>query len=283
METAIVLGTFDGLHKGHRAVIEKAQGFYTVAVTFGVPPKAFFGSNRELLMTLSDKAQALKALGISEVLTLDFSKVFAMSAEDFFQFLKNKYSPSLIACGFNYRFGSGASGDPDMLRALCEESGIEFRCAEKVGEEIAVSSSELRSMVAAGDVKKANEQIFGGFKFTSPVIHGNSRGKSFGFPTINQQFPDELVKPRFGVYKSRVIIGGKEYESITNIGVRPTFKTDFVGCETFIKDFEGDIYGEEVTLKFLEFIRDEEKFSTAEALIAAVKSDIKSVLGIEIK
>lgn len=278
METAIVLGTFDGLHKGHRAVISKAEGFYTVAVTFDTPPKAFFTGTSELLMTPSDKIKGLKALGVSEVLTLDFSRVFDISYEDFFFMLKDKYSPSLIACGFNYRFGRGAAGDINSLSALCKKNGIEFKCAESVGGETPVSSSALRRMIAEGDIKVANEQIFGGFGFTSPVLHGDARGRSLGFPTINQKFPERIVKPKFGVYKSRVIINEKEYESITNIGIRPTFETDFVGCETFIKDFNADIYDVNVTLKLVDFIRKEEKFSTVEALRAAVMNDIRLIM-----
>lgn len=283
MKTALVLGTFDGLHEGHRAVLEKTKGFYTVAVTFDIPPKAFFGASGELLMLPSDKHEGLKKLGVSEILTLDFSRVFNMSPEDFFEFLKQKYSPSLIACGFNYRFGKSAGGDKDMLQSLCSKNNIDFRCADSVGEEEPISSSKLRLMVLSGDVKTANKQIFEGFGFTAEVLHGNSRGKLFGFPTINQKFPDELVKPEFGVYKSKVIIDGEEYDSITNVGIRPTYETDFMGCETFIKDFNADIYGKDVTLKLLEFLRKEEKFSRAEDLISAVKADIKRALDLNIE
>ena len=283
MRTAIVLGTFDGLHKGHRAVIDKAEGFYTVAVTFDTPPKAFFTGTGELLMTHSDKIKGLKALGVNEVLTLDFSRVFDISYEDFFYMLKDKYSPALIACGFNYRFGRGAAGDINSLSALCKQNGIEFKYAESVGGELPVSSSALRQMIAEGDVKSANGQIFGGFGFTAPVLHGDARGRGLGFPTINQRFPEKLVKPKFGVYKSRVTVNGKEYDAITNIGVRPTFETDFVGCETFIKDFNEDIYDVNVTLKLVDFMREEEKFSTVEALRAAVINDIRTGLGLIIE
>ncbi len=282
MKTAIVLGTFDGLHKGHRAVLAQTKGYYTVAVTFDIPPKAFFGGGRELLMTPEDKSAGLKALGVDEILTLDFNRTFDMSADSFFELLNKKYAPALMACGFNYRFGAGAKGDTELLSEMCRQNGIELKCAESVGENEPVSSSKLRIMVASGEVERANEQILGGFGFTAAVLHGDARGKSLGFPTINQQFPTELVKPKFGVYKSKVIIDEKEYDSITNIGVRPTYKTDFIGCETYIKDFERDIYGKEVTLKFIKFIREEEKFSTAEALISVVKADIKSVLGVDI-
>ena len=282
MKTAIVLGTFDGLHKGHRAVIDKARGFYTVAVTFDIPPKVSLGVPTELLMLPQDKADGLKKLGVSEIHALNFSEMANFSPEDFFYYIKDKFSPSLIACGFNYRFGKDAVGNAKTLKNLCDKNGIEFRCAESVGGEKPISSSELRAMIAAGNVAGANKQIFGGFGFTGQVIHGNSRGKSFGFPTANQAFPRSLVKPLFGVYKSKVIIDGAEYASITNIGVRPTYKTDFIGCETFIKDFSGDIYSKKITLKFIGFVRAEKKFSSCEELIKAVKEDIKTVLKTQI-
>lgn len=283
MKTAIVLGTFDGLHKGHRAVIENARGFYTVAVTFSMPPKVYFGAPPELLMLPEDKEAGLKSLGVGEIHTLDFGKTVNISPEDFFYYIKEKFSPALISCGFNYRFGKGAAGDVNTLKSLCEKNGVDFKCAQSVGGENPVSSSALRAMIAAGDIAKANEQIFGGFGFTGKVIHGDARGTVFGFPTANQIFPEQLVKPLFGVYKSKIIIDGEEYDGITNIGVRPTYKTDFTGCETFIKDFHGDIYLKPATLKFTDFVRTEKKFPTREALITAVKADIKAVLGTEIQ
>ncbi|MBR5923103.1 MAG: hypothetical protein IKZ59_04840 [Clostridia bacterium] len=282
METAIVLGTFDGLHAGHRAVIGAAEGYYTVAITFALPPKAFLGGSSELLMLPEDKEQGLRKLGVSEIMTLDFKAVSNLSEEEFFGFIKKKYSPALIACGFNYRFGKGAKGDAQTLMALCNENKIAFRCIQSVGGDDPVSSSALRAMIANGEVDKANSQIFGGFGFTAPVLHGDSRGKIFGFPTANQEFPEKLVKPKFGVYKSKIIIDGIEYESITNLGVRPTYMTDFIGAETYIAGFDGEIYGKPATLKLLEFVRCEEKFSSCEALESAVKADIKSVLGIEL-
>ena len=241
MKTAIVLGTFDGLHGGHRAVIGLASGYHTVAVTFGIPPKAFYDKNPKLLMMPEDKAAGLKALGVDEIFTLDFLKVENKTPQEFLFWLKDTFSPALIACGFNYRFGKGALGDTDTLSVFCKQNGIDFKCASKVGDENAVSSSTLRYLIENGDVAAANGQIFGGFGFTSRVLHGDSRGKVFGFPTANQAFPENMVCPKFGVYESRITVAGKEYNAITNIGIRPTFKTDFIGCETFIKDFNGEI------------------------------------------
>ncbi|MBO4733186.1 MAG: hypothetical protein J5662_01790 [Clostridia bacterium] len=282
MQTAIVLGTFDGLHKGHRAVIEKARGYYTVAVTFNIPPKAFSGTKSKLLIMPEDKAKGLSQLGVSEIYSLDFAKVANVSPEDFFSGITEKFSPSLIACGFNYRFGRGAAGDTATLAALCKEKGIRLCVADSVGGDKPISSSMLRTLIESGDIAAANTQIYGGFGFSSLVLHGNARGKAFGFPTVNQAFPDCLAVPKFGVYQSKIIIDEKEYESITDLGVRPTYKTDFIGCETYVKGLNNDIYGKKVTLKLIRFIRPEKKFEGKEELESAVKTDIKSVLGVEI-
>ena len=126
-----------------------------------------------------------------------------------------------------------------MIADFSQKNGIIFKCAGKVGEGEAISSSSIRSLIENGDIEAANRRIYGGFGFTASVLHGDARGTDFGFPTANQRFPEKLVRPMFGVYESRIIIDGTEYAAITNVGVRPTYKTDFIGCETFIKDFCG--------------------------------------------
>ena len=282
MRTAVVLGTFDGLHKGHRSVIGMAKGFYTVAVTFSIPPKFFLGGENRLLMTPEDKAAGLKELGVDEICTLDFGEVCNIPPKDFFESLLKKFSPSLIVCGFNYRFGKGACGDTALLDKLCEENNVELKVAGSVGGDSPVSSSAIRKMIAEGNVFDANRQIYGGFGFTSAVLHGDGRGRALGFPTVNQAFPENLTVPKFGVYESRIIIDGATYKSVTNLGIRPTYETDYIGCETFISGLNKEIYGKPVTLKLIRFIREEKKFSSREELSKAVKTDIKSVLDVEL-
>lgn len=276
MKTAIVLGTFDGLHAGHRAVIEKAAGFYSVAVTFDIPPKNFFTGEPQLLMQLTERVARLKALGVDEVDIQNFADVKNIVADHYLQQLKQKYNPQRIVCGFNYRFGKDATGDTVLMGEFCEKNGIEFICVDPVENDGAVlSSTYLRGLLRDGGVEKAAEQIFGGFTFTAPVMHGDARGRELGFPTANQEYPKELVKLKFGVYISRVTIDGKQYDAITNVGVRPTYKTDTVGCETYIKDFSANIYGKEITTELLRFVREERKFSSIDELKNAILNDVK--------
>lgn len=278
MKTALALGTFDGVHKGHRAVLELPPEYKKIAVVFPLPPKAALSGEPIALMTPEDKCRVLKSIGTDEVFMLDFGKVRNMPPYNFLEFLRDTFSPDYISCGFNYRFGKNASGDTALLSEFCKENGIAFKICEPVtadGE--TVSSTEIRAFLKNGEPEKANRLMTEPFSYTAPVIKGDERGRTLGFPTANQKYPEVLIPVRFGVYKSSAVINGKAYSAITDIGVRPTFKTEYIISETFIKDFSADIYGREMTVSLLGFIRGEIKFSSAEELVAQIKKDIRSV------
>lgn len=278
MKTALALGTFDGVHKGHRAVLELPPEYKKIAVVFPLPPKAALLGEPIALMTPEDKCRVLKSIGTDEVFKLDFGKVRNMPPYNFLKFLRDTFSPDYISCGFNYRFGKNASGDTALLSEFCKENGITLKVCEPVtadGE--TVSSTEIRAFLKSGEPEKANSLMTEPFSYTAPVIKGDERGRTLGFPTANQKYPEVLIPVRFGVYKSSAVINGKAYSAITDIGVRPTFKTDYIISETFIKDFSADIYGREMTVSLLGFIRGEIKFSSAEELAAQIKKDIRSV------
>ncbi len=279
MEKAVVLGTFDGLHAGHRAVISAAEGFARTAVTFRYPPKSYFTGVKELLMTEQDRVSALQNLGVEEIAMLDFEVFRDMSAQDFLKYLLNKYSPRLISCGYNYRFGRDALGDTYLLADFCRENGIHFVCCDPISKDgHPLSSTLLRERIKNGDITFATANIYGGFGFSATVRSGDHRGTLLGYPTINQIYPDVLVKPLFGVYESQVCINGCKYRSVTNIGIRPTFRTEQVTSETFIIGYSADLYGKDVDLRLLRFIRREEKFGSVEELKAAISRDVQSVI-----
>lgn len=275
MKTAIVLGTFDGLHEGHRAVIKKAAGFFSIAVTFSLPPKSVLTGESQLLILPDDRADRMKQLGINRVDRFDFNQVKNIAPEEFLKLLKDKYNPSRIVCGFNYRFGKNAAGDTNLLESFCKKNNIEFVCVPAVRrDDQVISSTFIRNLLREGKTQRAVEQIYGGFSFKAPVLHGDARGRVLGFPTANQEYPSDLVRVKFGVYISRVTIEDKEYKAVTNIGVRPTYQTNTMGCETFIKDFDGDIYGKEVKTELLSFVRPEQKFDSVESLKTAILNDV---------
>jgi len=272
---AIALGTFDGIHKGHKAVLELCNGYDLTVLTFRIPPKSVINGTNDLLMLPTDREKELISIGAKKVDFLDFSSCRDISANDFLNFVKRKYSPDLICCGFNFRFGKNALGSLETIKAFCEKNSIECKFAMPVYEnEAPINSTNLRNLISNGKISEANKQILGGFKFTSTVLHGDQRGRTLGFPTINQKFPKELVLPKFGVYLSKTTVNGKEYKSITNLGVRPTFETKEVFCETYLFDFCGDIYGEDVTLSLEEFLREEKKFSSVNELKTTIENDI---------
>ncbi len=276
MKTAIALGTFDGLHAGHRAVIEKTADFFSVAVTFKIPPKSILLGEPQLLVLPQDRKKALEDLGINQVDMQNFEAVCHIDAINYLENLYQKYKPSKIVCGYNYRFGKNAVGDTALLSQFCENHNIEFCCVpEQCDGQKAISSTAIREYIKNGDVQKANSLLYNNFSFTSEVIHGDARGKTLGFPTANQKYPHLLVKAKFGVYISRVTVDGKTYKAVTNVGIRPTFKTDTIGCETYIKDFSGDLYNKNIKTEFIKFIREEQKFDSVNQLKQAISNDIK--------
>ncbi len=278
MKKAVALGTFDGIHKGHLAVLNIPDIYEKTALTFKIPPKASEGKDIGLLLDPKEKEERLKNLGF-KVEYLDFARVKNLSPLEFLEDIKNRLNPQLIACGFNHCFGKNASGDTELLRTFCLENGIELVVAPPVElEGEVVSSSRIRALLEKGEIEKANRLLSEDFSFTGEVIHGDGRGKGLGFPTLNQRYGEGLVPLKFGVYQTETETAGKKYKGITNIGVRPTYPTDYIISETFLGDFKGDLYGTRLKIRFKKFIRAEKRFSSEEELKKQVLKDIGSVM-----
>lgn len=277
MKNAIALGTFDGVHIGHRAVLDLPSDCKKIAVVFKRPPKSEIMEDKECLMTYEEKCRVMKKIGIDEIYPLEFEAVKDIEPIEFLNFLITEFSPSVISCGFNYRFGKSAVGNCEMLRSFCNENGIAFRCCPPVKSgETVVSSTEIRMLLKSGKISEANALLTEGFSFTGEVIYGDQRGRTIGFPTINQKYPNGITPLKFGVYKTLVCFDGCEYNGITNIGVRPTFLSDYIISETYIINFSGNLYGKNVTIKPLSFLRGEVKFSCLEDLQNQIIADINS-------
>ncbi len=274
MENALALGTFDGLHKGHLSVLDIPAGYNKIALIFKIPPKCVKMGTCELLLTPKEKEQRLTDMGF-DVVSLEFSEVEKMTAREFLEYIKENFSPKLLSCGFNYRFGFGGVGEVSLLEEFCKENGITLKISNPVSKDgEIISSSRIRNHLRNGEISQANRLLGRDFSFEANVIHGDARGRTLGFPTINQPYPQELVPLKFGVYETEVEIENKLYKAITNIGNRPTFPVDFIISETFVKDFEGDLYDKSLKISFKKFLRNEKKFSNAEDLKIQILKDI---------
>lgn len=279
-KSGIALGTFDGIHKGHKAVLNAVLEDKTltpVCLAFGTPA-AYYKHHSGLLMQPEVKREKLYEMGFKQVNFLEFHQCRDMSAVDFLDMLRTEYSAATLSCGFNYRFGKNASGDVALLNEYCKKYDMTLKVCEPItdGDEV-VSSSLIRNLIAKGELTHANTLLGRALEFKSKVIDGAHRGRLMGFPTINQPLPADFVVPKFGVYATSLTIEGKKYLGITNIGVHPTFPLLDPISETHILNYKGDLYGKEITLHLLSFVRDERKFKDINELRSAIDQDRKTV------
>ena len=288
--TAIALGYFDGLHKGHRNVIslaaaEKKNGLTPVCFTFSKSPKSVLNSTQSnALMTNEDKIKTLERLGIERTYQADFEKIMNMPAQDFAQkILIDTLKAEKLFCGFNYRYGKNGEGSAETLKSFCESKGVTLTvvpATESRGE--IISSTLIRKLITDGNVKRANELMCSRFGFSSVIEHGKRLGRELGTPTINQPLCSELVVPKFGVYASIVMLeNGETYCGVTNIGIKPTVGGNTPLCETWMPKYKGgEIYGQSTDVRLLEFIRPERKFSGIDELKNAIIDNSQTALEI---
>ena len=282
--TAVALGNFDGMHVGHMAVLEAAKSFESeglmpVAVLFDEHSlKAITGKAPAMLMTVTERNRIINENGL-RIETLVFNEIRDLSPSDFVEkILVGRLGAAAVCCGYNYRFGKGASGTAQTMSEICGRLGLKCRVSGEVDvDRCAVSSTKIRGFIENGEIEKANKMLGRPFGFSSRVIDGDKRGRVLGFPTINQIIPEELAMPRFGVYQSVVTVNGEKYKGVTNVGKRPTVGTEKILSETHILDFDRDIYGENVDVRLIKFIRPEKKFSSFDELARQIKSDAKEV------
>lgn len=270
-ELAAALGSFDGLHLGHRQVIGNtlsAPGLRPAVITFQQNPSVSLQKKPVPLLTTNEQKLALlEEMGVEVVYLLPFEQIRDMEPEDFVEALYRVCRVRALSCGFNFRFGKNGRGDAGLLKELCREKGIELSVTPPVsvaGE--TVSSTRIRACLEQGDVQQAGQLLGRPFGYDFEVTHGRQLGRTWGTPTINQPFPQGYVLPRFGVYASLVEVEGQKYYGVTNIGVKPTVGSDCALSETWIPEFSGDLYGKKVPVELLDFIRPERKFDSLDQL-----------------
>ncbi len=284
MPSAVALGLFDGVHLGHRRVLElvlaqKVNGMRPSVFTFatesiGVKHDAAL----DYLYPTEQKCAMLRECGMEHISHHPFAEVCDMEGEEFVQkILVHRFSAGYVCCGEDFRFGRNAAWNVQDLRRFGEQYGFAVQLAEAVrvdGE--TVSSSRIRELLHSGEVSHAAKLLGAPYTIAQEVVHGAQLGRTIGFPTMNQVFAQGQLVPKFGVYASRTVLDGVSYPSITNVGRKPTVQYDGRPlAETYVIGAKGEFYGKTIPVALLGFIRPERKFDSLAALTAQMHKDLE--------
>lgn len=261
---AVALGDFDGMHRAHQTVVTGASNVVVYCV-----------NNRFSLLQKSIFQQRYP-----NAVFADFDEIKNMQGEDFIEkILIEKFKAGVVLCGFNFRFGKMASWSAVDLREYLEEKDVWVRILEHLDfEGEPISSTRIRRALQDGDVENANKMLGYNFTFENEVIKGDKRGRTIGFPTINQHLPDGLIVPKYGVYESRAFVGNREYKAFTNIGIRPSWQVEKPLCETHIFGFDGDLYSQNIRIELVKYKREEKLFKSVEELRTQLNYDKSSIV-----
>lgn len=281
--TVATIGTFDGVHLGHLAIIEatvkaaREAGLPSLLLTFDVHPKQVLlpGKPVDALSVVEDKLEVLKEVAIDYVCVLNFRKISRMSASDFLQeVLVQRAQASRLFVGANFRFGAGAEGDPKWLRehASPDMEVTEFPL-QRVDDTV-VSSTAIRDMLREGKVESIPKLLGRNLQLRGKVVRGAGRGAGLGFPTANIEFEPALCAPAKGVYLGYLEVGDGRLHTVVNCGNKPTFGGEPFTCEAHVLDYEKELYGHDVRLELRERLRDEMKFPSPEALSRQITDDV---------
>lgn len=283
-ETAVSIGKFDGIHLGHRRLLEelldqKEKGLLATVFTFDPYPEKFFGfGSGDMLTTKEEKREIFEKMGIDLLVEFPFNAESAATpSRDFVtRFLCGHLRTRFIAAGPDLSFGDHGSGNFDLLASLAPEYGFTAKKIEKVVmDDNIISSTLIRRLIKTGEVTTAARYLGEPYRIRGEIVHGKALGRRIGVPTLNQLPPADKILPPFGVYYSKVLIGDGEYCGMTNIGVKPTVSEEKqVTVETYLYDFSGDIYGETATVQLLTHRRPEMKFSSIDELRRTMEQDI---------
>jgi len=280
----VAIGNFDGVHRGHLAVLEpmramaEARGVPAMALTFEPHPRTFFRPQTPVFRLTPPplKAERLAAAGLDGVVEITFDEDFAaLSAEDFVdRVLVDRLGVSGAVVGHDFHFGKGRSGSPEVLRALGAKRGFDVTIVAPAGSGDAIwSASAVRKVLAEGRVQDAADILGHRFCVRGEVVHGEKRGRDLGFPTANMKLPPE-TELRHGVYAVCATVDGTVYQGAANFGRRPQFDNGAPLLETYLLDAHLDLYGKEMEIEFVAFIRPEARFESVEALVERMHVDI---------
>lgn len=292
-KSVVALGTFDGVHLGHREILRRCaargrqENLPSVVFTFHKHPLEIIRPQfaPQLLTDIPDKLTLIQGLGIENTVIAQFDDEMARATPEEFvrEILVDSLRAKWVVAGFNYTFGRKAEGNAETLKSLGEKYGFSVEIAKPVSVGgTPVSSTRIRSSLTKGNVEEASMMLGRPFSIKGKIIKGESRGKTLGYPTVNLDVPREIALPKCGVYAASVCVKGCMFGAVTNVGTRPTFSGETMSVETHIIGFEGNLYGEILRVFLAKRLRDEIKFSSGEALTYQISQDVeraKEILG----
>ena len=284
------LGNFDGVHLGHKEIINNAKKISSQnsstsgVVVFEPHPRKFFNkeNNNFYLSDIRTKEYLVNLLGVDYFVILNFDhEMSERSPEDFInEIIIKKIKPSVLIVGYDFRFGKNRTGGVDDLVRICSKHNITVNIIEKQKKDsVILSSTNVRDLLKAGDFKNAEKMLGHKWLIKGQVISGDKRGREIGFPTANMEVQD-FMEIKFGVYAVKIEIEGYTYNGISNYGIRPTFDGEKLLLETYLFDFSKDIYGMDIVVSFVEFIRDEKRFDSVDELKKQIDLDIDKTIKI---
>lgn len=286
-QCVVVLGNFDGIHKGHQKLFEVAKhearerNLETVVFSFYPHPTWVIGNHpKALLMSRRDKKHMAEHLNMDVLIEYPFTKDFAnISPEEFFkEILMEKLKACVVVVGSNYYFGKNKVGNPSYLKSLGRIYQIEVKIVEAVmRKDQMISSSQIRRLITSGKIEAANEMLGHPYMVIGKVVQGKQLGRTIGFPTINLIADPDRVYPPNGVYATKIKVYSKTYLGMTNIGYNPTVNGERKMIETHLFDFNENIYGQDVEIAFYHFIRAEQRFENIEALQCQISKDREEI------
>jgi riboflavin kinase/FMN adenylyltransferase len=265
---ALAIGTFDGVHRGHRRVLEEAiaTGFDPVVVTFHPHPRVVLGNQVQLISTLERRLELIRESGVADVVVVDFTpELSQLEPEEFVEQHVRPLGASVVVAGEDFRFGRQRRGDLGLLASL----GFEVRSVATLQ---GVSSTEIRRLLREGDVRAAASLLGRPAEVEGTVVSGDARGGTLGFPTANLAVPAELEVPPYGIYAGAALA----HRAAVSIGTNPHYGGVERRVEAFLLDFDGDLYGRRLVLELWERLREEQSFASEEELVAAIAADVEA-------
>lgn len=287
--TVAAIGNFDGVHPGHRAVFRKAneeaaaRGIRMIAVTFSGNPK-FFSAGKGHILPERQQEEALYDAGVRTLLRLHFEEYRDRTPEQFVrETLIGALDCRCVLVGEDFRFGKDRAGDTALLGKLLRNAGRELIVVPTVCfEGKPLSSTSVREAIAAGEPERAAAMLGRPLCYALPVIGGAKLGRTLGFPTANQRFPEQVQLPRFGVYASEAETeDGKKYAAVSDVGVKPTVGSEYPLMETHLLGFSGELCGQTLRVTLKHFLRDEKKFESTDALREQIAKDTEQAIGLQ--